>query len=75
MVEQVILKELNLLPETLKLEVLDFIGYLKNKRKKEAFVDKKRPVFGSAKGTFIMSPDFDEPLEDFKEYYFRRLFG
>jgi hypothetical protein len=27
-----------------------------------------KPVFGSAKGMFIMMPDFDEPLEDFKEY-------
>ncbi len=29
---------------------------------------KKKRVFGSAKGTFQMSDDFDEPLEDFKEY-------
>jgi Protein of unknown function (DUF2281) len=68
MVEQIILKELNLLPETLKIEVLNFIEYLKSKRKKEAIIIKKRPVFGYAKGTFVMSPDFDEPLEDFKDY-------
>jgi prevent-host-death family protein len=24
--------------------------------------------FGSMRGTFTMAPDFDEPLEDFKEY-------
>ena len=24
--------------------------------------------FGSAKGLISMSPDFDEPLEDFKDY-------
>ena len=24
--------------------------------------------FGSGKGVFRMAPDFDEPLEDFKEY-------
>jgi|GEM_PF-1982939 hypothetical protein len=29
---------------------------------------KSRPKFGSGKGFFIMAPDFDEPLEDFKEY-------
>ena len=29
---------------------------------------KKKRMFGSAKGTFQMSDDFDEPLEDFKEY-------
>jgi antitoxin (DNA-binding transcriptional repressor) of toxin-antitoxin stability system len=29
----------------------------------------KRPrQFGSAKGLIIMADDFDEPLEDFKEY-------
>jgi len=29
---------------------------------------KKVPVFGCAKGQFRMAEDFDEPLEDFKEY-------
>ena len=29
---------------------------------------KKRREFGSAKGMIEMSDDFDEPLEDFKEY-------
>ena len=29
---------------------------------------KKTPVFGCAKGQFRMSDDFDEPLEDFKDY-------
>ena len=29
---------------------------------------KKVPVFGCAKGQFHMAEDFDEPLEDFKEY-------
>jgi len=28
----------------------------------------KVPVFGCAKGQFIMSDDFDAPLEDFKDY-------
>ncbi|GEM_PF-6738089 len=27
-----------------------------------------RPRFGSGKGIFHMAPDFDAPLEDFKEY-------
>ena len=69
MVEQIILKELSLLPESLKIEVLDFIEFLKTKRKRvEVAATKKRRVFGYAKGTFVMSPDFDEPLEDFKDY-------
>jgi hypothetical protein len=28
----------------------------------------RKPVFGCAKGQFRMAEDFDEPLEDFKEY-------
>ena len=28
----------------------------------------KTPVFGCAKGQFKMADDFDEPLEDFKDY-------
>jgi len=29
---------------------------------------KKRPQFGSAKGSIQMSDDFDEPLQDFAEH-------
>ena len=29
---------------------------------------KGRPQFGSAKGLVTISDDFDEPLEDFKDY-------
>ena len=29
---------------------------------------KPRPKFGSAKGLIKMSDDFDEPLEDFKDF-------
>jgi hypothetical protein len=32
------------------------------------FSPKKRRQSGSAKGQIWMSPDFDEPLEDFQEY-------
>ena len=31
-------------------------------------VKKRRRQFGSARGLISMAPDFDEPLEDFKEY-------
>ena len=30
--------------------------------------EKPIPKFGSAKGLFKMSDDFDEPLEDFEDY-------
>ena len=31
-------------------------------------VKKRKRQFGSANGLISMAPDFDEPLEDFKEY-------
>ncbi len=68
MVDEIIVKEISLLPESFKKELLDFIDYLKTKNKKVEVVKKKRLEFGCAKGTFVMSSDFDEPLEDFKEY-------
>lgn len=30
--------------------------------------EKPRPQFGSAKGLFTLTDDFNEPLEDFEEY-------
>ncbi|MGK6352113.1 type II toxin-antitoxin system VapB family antitoxin [Parapedobacter sp. DT-150] len=62
-------KKLNHLPDAMKAEVADFIEFLEQKAKK----GKKKgnnpvPKFGSAKGMFVMHDDFDEPLEDFKDY-------
>lgn len=54
-----------LLPD-LKKEVQDFIEFLKSKVKNENL--QKQRKFGTAKGFFEMHDDFDEPLEDFKEY-------
>ncbi len=71
MMENVILyNKFATLPENMKSEVLDFIDFLLTK---EATKDKQntsipKPKFGSAKGMFKMSADFDEPLEDFKDY-------
>ena len=31
-------------------------------------VKRRKRQFGSAKGLISMAPDFDEPLQDFKEY-------
>ena len=56
-----------MLRESLKKEVLDFIGYLLSKYSPEK-EDKKVPRFGSAKGKYIPASDFDAPLEDFKDY-------
>jgi len=61
-----LISKLNYLPADLKSEVNDFIDFLLSKRKKE--MKKKIPKFGCAKGQIYVSPDFDEPLEDFKDY-------
>ena len=65
MTEQLILRELHTLPETLKVEVLHFVQFLK--QSKPTATGKRRKA-GSAKGNYILAPDFDAPLEDFKEY-------
>ncbi|MCJ8163700.1 DUF2281 domain-containing protein [Pontibacter sp. E15-1] len=58
--------KLSSLPPALKAEVSDFIDFLLSKKKKA--VKANKPKFGYTKGQFKMSPDFDEPLDDFKEY-------
>lgn len=54
------------LPEHLRKEAEDFIESLIERSKKEKKSD-KRPL-GLAKGKISIPDDFDEPLEDFKEY-------
>ena len=54
------------LPADLKKEVEDFVEFLKSKKKKETIITERK--FGCAKGLIEMSPDFDGPLDDFKDY-------
>lgn len=68
--EQFLFQEIQTLPENLKQEVLHFVQFLKHKQTAAAEPEtppKKRKA-GSAKGMFIMTEAFDEPLEDFAEY-------
>lgn len=58
--------KINSLPEHLKAEVNDFIDFLISK--KESGKRRKNRKAGFLKGKIEMSPDFDEPLDDFKEY-------
>jgi Protein of unknown function (DUF2281) len=59
------------LPDQMKLEVDRFMDLLITKAKADKKDnDRPKPKFGSGKGMFIMGPDFDEPLEDFKEYMY-----
>lgn len=62
----ILYNKLSELPDNLKSEVSDFIDFLIARSKKKP--KKRKPKFGSGKGMFIMKPDFDEPLNDFKEY-------
>ena len=69
--DQIIIQQFQAMPEQLKQEVMDFMEFLLAKYKKKmpkAKTAKKRGGFGSAKGKYIMSDDFKEPLEDFKDY-------
>ena len=54
------------LPSDLKKEVSDFVEFLKHKSETRKKIKERQ--FGYAKDFFKMAPDFDEPLEDFKEY-------
>lgn len=67
MEEQLILSKIKLLPNELKQEIMDFIEFLLDKHGQK---DKNEnlPKFGSLKGVFTMSDDFDEPLSDFADY-------
>ena len=58
--------KLETMPKDLQQQVADFVDFLlsKSSLKKEKVI----PQFGCAKGQIRMSPDFDAPLDDFKEY-------
>ena len=56
------------LPDQLKTEILDYMDSILLRRLKQKNRFEKHPKAGCMKGTFKMSPDFDEPLDDFKEY-------
>ncbi len=58
--------QISALPTDLKKEVSDFVEFLKQKSKGSEHIKERK--FGYAKDFFKMSSDFDEPLEDFKDY-------
>lgn len=66
MTDQQIIDQLNVMPENLKKEVLDYMGYLLSKY---AVEEKRTPRFGSARGKYTLADDFDAPLDDFKTFY------
>ena len=65
--EKAILSQIHQFPEQLKQEVLHYVEFLQAKYNTQNRKPKNRKA-GSAEGKFTMAPDFDAPLEDFKEY-------
>ena len=59
---------ISMLPGKLKTEISDYMDFLISKRLHKKKFFERHPKAGCMKGTFKMSPDFDEPLDDFKEY-------
>jgi hypothetical protein len=63
-----LIQQIEALPEELRKEVNDFVEFLVTKSKKEKKLNKTIRQAGLAKGMIEMKPDFDKPLEDFKDY-------
>ena len=62
-------KEIETLPHAAISEVVDFIRLIKLKFPEENVSSPKKSMYGVWKNEpFYMSPDFDEPLDDFAEY-------
>ena len=69
--------KINGMPPYYKKEIEDYVDYVWDRKinKQETIIPKtgstfnvEMPLFGAFKGKIWMSPDFDEPLEDFKDY-------
>ena len=57
-------RKIEILKSAQKVELDNFIDFLLSKQQAK----EKKPKFGSAKGRFKMSEDFDAPLDDLMEY-------
>lgn len=70
-IETAILQNLEKLPESVKQAVLDYTEFLASRYTRESSQitkNSKRGGLGIWKGKIWMSDDFDEPLEDLKDY-------
>ncbi len=66
MSDAMLYEHITALPENLKAEVADFVAFLEQKHQPKKKIKERQ--LGGLKGAFEMSPDFDEPLEEFKDY-------
>ncbi len=71
--QEIIVREIALLPDYLKRELLNFLLFLKQKEKKPLLSgglppSDSKPAFGCGEVKIKMASDFDAPLDDFKDY-------
>ena len=66
MSDAILYAHIGALPDNLKAEVADFVAFLEQKHKSGKKIKERK--LGCGKGFFKMAPDFDAPLEDFKDY-------
>ena len=71
MIQPAILEKLETLPEALQTEVLHYIEFLSERyavTHDQMETRPKKRQAGLLQGKIWMADDFDEPLEDFKDY-------
>lgn len=59
--------KLSSLPFNLKMEVVDFIDFVKHKAQNQTVENKKR-IAGKAKGLISLKANFDDPIDAFNDY-------
>jgi hypothetical protein len=71
-IDNLIIEEINQLPNHLKLDVWQYIKSLKKHNEaeiKEVTAKTSKRVFGSANNKYQLADNFDDPLDDFADYY------
>ncbi len=72
-----IIHKLETLPENMVNEVEDFIDFLKAKHSKNfpksageeiSIVEEPKSLYGAAKGLFVIPKNFNDPIDDLKDY-------
>ena len=61
-------KKLELLDWLLHVNDTKLLAKIESLKQLTVTQEKQQPIFGRLKGKIILAPDFDAPLEDFKEY-------